>query len=160
MSLNIDKNKWNVKVGFTCGAFDLLHAGHVLMLEEARTVCDHLIVAVQSDPSEDRPEKNAPIQTHEERILQVKAIKFVDEVVVYDTEADLITLLQEINPDVRILGADHKGKKYTGWELPITPFFNSRDHGYSTSELRKRIFDIEYEKWKEFEWPERGNDVY
>ena len=151
------KNKWNVRVGFTCGAFDLLHAGHVLMLEEARGACDYLIVAVQSDPSIDRATKNKPIQTHEERIIQVKGVRHVDEVVTYDTEGDLIELLKQINPDVRILGADHKGKKFTGWELPISVFFNTRDHGYSTSELRSRIY--EEEKKKDM-WPYTGNDVY
>ncbi len=152
-----------MRVGFTCGAFDLLHAGHVLMLEEARRACDYLIVGVQSDPSIDREEKNSPIQSHEERIIQVRGIKHVDEVVTYDTERDLIKLLQNIGPDVRILGADHKGKKFTGWELPIAVFFNSRDHGYSTSELRKRIYEEELKKQEHNEkgqWPCCGNDVY
>ena len=158
-----DYNRWNMKVGFTCGAFDLLHAGHVLMLEEAKSACDYLIVGVQSDPSLDRAEKNSPIQTHEERIIQVKGIKFVDEVATYDTEADLVALLQKLNPDVRILGADHKGKKFTGWELPIAVFFNTRDHGYSTSELRNRIYQEEAKKndnSPDVKWPCCGNDVY
>ena len=158
-----DYNRWNMKVGFTCGAFDLLHAGHVLMLEEAKSACDYLIVGVQSDPSLDRAEKNSPIQTHEERIIQVKGIKFVDEVATYDTEADLVALPQKLNPDVRILGADHKGKKFTGWELPIAVFFNTRDHGYSTSELRNRIYQEEAKKndnSPDVKWPCCGNDVY
>ncbi len=152
-----------MRVGFTCGAFDLLHAGHVLMLEEAREACDYLIVGVQSDPSIDRPEKNSPIQSHEERIIQVRGVKHVDEVVTYDTEAGLVELLQKLNPDVRILGADHKGKKFTGWELPIAVFFNSRDHGYSTSELRDRIYQEEAKKrivHDGAKWPCCGNDVY
>ena len=157
MIVHEEKNKWNVRVGFTCGAFDLLHAGHVLMLEEARSACDYLIVGVQSDPSTDRPTKNSPIQAHEERIIQVKGVRHVDEVVTYDTESDLIELLKQINPDVRILGADHKGKKYTGWQLPIEVFFNTRDHGYSTSELRKRIYEKEADR---LAWPCCGNDVY
>ena len=137
-----DKNKRN-KVGFTCGAFDLLHAGHIIMLEEARSVCDHLIVAVQSDPSLDRPSKNKPIQTYEERILQVKAIKHVDEIMLYDTESDLVECLKRLKPDVRIIGIDHKGKKFTGWDLPTPFYYNSRDHDYSTSELRRRIYQAE-----------------
>ena len=161
--MTTEQNRWNMRVGFTCGAFDLLHAGHVLMLEEAREACDYLIVGVQSDPSIDRPEKNSPIQSHEERIIQVRGIKFVDEVVTYNTEDDLIQLLQKISPDVRILGADHKGKKFTGWQLPIAVFFNTRDHGYSTSELRARIYKEEAKKndnGLDVKWPCCGNDVY
>ena len=131
------------RIGFTCGAFDLLHAGHALMLEEAKSRCNYLIVGVQSDPSIDRPEKNKPIQTYEERIIMVKAIKFVDEVVSYDTEDDLIKLLQDLNPDVRILGADWEGKNFTGHNLPIECYFNSRNHNWSTSDLRKRVYDVE-----------------
>lgn len=140
------RDQWNVKVGFTCGAFDILHTGHALMLEEAKSVCDYLIVGVQSDPSIDRTSKNRPVQSFEERIMMVKAIKFVDEVVLYDTEKDLVDLLQRLKPDIRILGADWEGKKYTGCELPIEPFFNSRNHSYSSSSLRKRIAYAELEK--------------
>ena len=148
-----------MKVGITFGAFDLLHAGHTLMLEEAKSVCDYLIVGVQSDPSNDRKDKNKPIQSYEERILQVKAIKYVDEVQLYDSEEDLINLLKKLNPDVRIIGMDHKGKKFTGWEMPIELYFNSRDHGWSTSELRERIYKVESEKRGD-DWPFHGNDVY
>tara|TARA_A100000164_G_C21755739_1_gene699205 strand:- start:2 stop:502 length:501 start_codon:yes stop_codon:yes gene_type:complete len=130
-------------IGFTCGAFDLLHAGHALMLAEAREQCDHLIVAVQSDPSIDRPEKNAPIQSYEERLTMIRAIRWVDEVVTYDTESDLYALLQKILPDIRIVGADWKDKEYTGFDLPIKVYFNSRDHSWSTSDLRKRVYDAE-----------------
>jgi glycerol-3-phosphate cytidylyltransferase len=140
------RDQWNVKVGFTCGAFDILHTGHALMLEEAKSVCDYLIVGVQSDPSIDRADKNRPVQSFEERIMMVKAIRFVDEVVLYDTEKDLVDLLQRLKPDIRILGADWEGKKYTGCELPIEPFFNSRNHSYSSSSLRKRIAYAELEK--------------
>jgi len=133
------RNKWNMKVGFTCGAFDVLHTGHVLMLEEAKSVCDYLIVGVQSDPNIDRPGKNTPVQSYEERIITVKAIKYVDEIVLYDTEDDLVDLLTKLKPDIRILGADWQGKKYTGCQLPIEPYFNSRNHNYSSSSLRKRI---------------------
>ena len=136
----------NKIIGITFGSFDLCHYGHALMFEECKEYCDYLIVGVQSDPSIDRPEKNRPIQSYEERIGIVSSIKFVDEVVTYDTEADLIEILKNIQPDVRILGADHEGKLYTGHELPIKCIFNSRDHGYSTSELRKRVFEAEKSK--------------
>jgi glycerol-3-phosphate cytidylyltransferase len=137
------RTQWNMRVGFTCGAFDILHAGHVLMLKEAKGACDYLVVGVQSDPSIDRSNKNMPIQSYDERILMVEAIKYVDEIILYDTETDLINLLQRLKPDVRILGADWEGKKYTGWDLPIEPYFNSRNHSYSSSSLRKRIFQAE-----------------
>lgn len=130
-------------IGITFGSFDLCHYGHVLMFEECKQYCDYLIVGVQSDPSIDRPDKNSPIQSHEERLGLVSSIKFVDEVKPYSTESDLIDVLKEVNPDVRILGVDHKGKEFTGHDLPIKCIFNSRDHGYSTSELRKRVVDSE-----------------
>tara|TARA_B100001113_G_C21017891_1_gene582225 strand:- start:62 stop:475 length:414 start_codon:yes stop_codon:yes gene_type:complete len=133
----------NKIVGITFGSFDLCHYGHALMFEECKQYCDYLIVGVQSDPSIDRPEKNSPIQSHKERLGIVSSIKFVDEVKPYDTESDLIKVLKEVNPDVRILGADHEGTEFTGHELPIKCIFNSRDHGYSTSELRKRVFEAE-----------------
>ena len=136
----------NKIVGITFGSFDLCHYGHALMFEECKEYCDYLIVGVQSDPSIDRPEKNSPIQSHKERLGIVSSIKFVDEVKPYDTESDLIKVLKEVKPDVRILGADHQGTEFTGHELPIKCIFNSRDHGYSTSELRKRIFEAEKKK--------------
>ena len=138
--------KKNKIVGITFGSFDLCHYGHALMFEECKKYCDYLIVGVQSDPSIDRPEKNRPVQSHEERIGIVSSLKFVDEVVTYDTEADLIKVLKDIQPDIRILGADHEGKPFTGHELPIKCIFNSRDHGYSTSELRIRVFEAEKSK--------------
>ena len=129
-----------MKIGFTCGAFDLLHAGHILMLKEARTMCDYLVVGVQTDPSVDRPSKNKPIQNFDERIMQVQAIKYVDEVMVYDTEKRLIELLKDLKPNIRIVGADWKGKKFTGHDLPIEVYFNSRDHDWSTNDLRMRVY--------------------
>jgi len=129
-----------MKIGFTCGAFDLLHAGHILMLKEARTMCDYLVVGVQTDPSVDRPSKNKPIQNFDERIMQVQAIKYVDEVMVYDTEKRLVELLKDLKPNIRIVGADWKGKKFTGHDLPIEVYFNSRDHDWSTSDLRMRVY--------------------
>ena len=136
-----------MKLGFTCGAFDLLHAGHVLMLKEAKSVCDKLVVGLQIDPSIDRPEKNVPIQDLQERYTQLEAVKYIDEIVIYETESDLLGLLVEIKPDVRILGADHKGKEFTGKELEIELYFNSRNHSYSSSDLRKRIFLEERKIW-------------
>jgi len=137
------------KVGFTCGAFDLCHAGHARMFKECKEVCDYLIVAVQSDPSLDRPSKNKPVQAYEERIEMVKAIRYVDEVVTYDTEADLVELLKKIKPDIRILGADWQDKEYTGKDLGIPAYFNSRNHNLSTSELRMRVYEAEKRKLEE-----------
>jgi len=132
--------------GITFGSFDLCHYGHVLMFEECKQYCNYLIVGVQSDPSIDRPEKNSPIQSHAERMGIVSSLKFVDEVIPYNTESDLIKVLKKVNPDVRILGADHEGTEYNGHELPIKCIFNTRDHGYSTSELRKRVYEAEKKK--------------
>ena len=109
------------------------------MLEEAKSQCDWLVVGLQSDPSADRKEKNKPVQDLKEREIQLSAIKFVDEIIIYNTEKDLMNLLQKLRPDVRIIGADHREKKFTGWQLPFELYFNSRDHSYSTSELRKRV---------------------
>lgn len=135
-----------MKTGFTCGAFDLLHAGHVLMLEEAKSFCDYLIVGLHSDPTLDRPEKNRPIQSLQERLIQVRAVKFVDLVVIYDTESDLIGLLKALKPDLRIIGADYVNKTFTGDDLGIETKFNSRNHSFSSSELRKRIQEAENRK--------------
>lgn len=129
--------------GFTCGAFDLLHAGHALMLKECRDHCDYLIVGLQKDPSIDRSNKNKPVQSYEERDIMIKSIKWVDTVVYYDTESDLYELLQKLDIDIRIIGDDWRGKKYTGWDLKIPVAFNSRDHGYSTSALRERVYHAE-----------------
>lgn len=125
--------------GFTAGAFDLLHAGHYMMFKEAKEQCDHLTVFLQSDPSIDRPLKNKPIESVEERMIKLEACKYVDDIIVYDTEADLLRLVKEFGWDVRIIGADHKGKPFTGDELPIKVYFNSRDHTYSTTDLRRRV---------------------
>jgi len=113
------------------------------MLEEARTVCDHLIVGLQIDPSLDRKNKNRPIQSLKERKIQLGAVRYVDEIVEYKTESDLYKLLKELEPDVRIIGADHRGKEFTGFDLPPIVFFNTRDHKWSTTELRERIYEQE-----------------
>ena len=134
------------KVGFTAGAFDLCHAGHMLMFEEAKTQCDYFIVGLQSDPTIDRPEaKNKPIMSLKEQMIILKGIKYIDEIVEYDTEADLLKLLTEntLGIDVRILGVEYKDKPYTGRELPLPVYFNSRDHGYSTTELRHRVYEAQ-----------------
>ena len=129
-----------MKKGITFGAFDLFHAGHVLMLEEARTVCDYLIVGLQTDPSLDRDTKNTPVQSIEERQIQVLGCKHVDEVVIYEREADLLEILKTKDWDVRILGDEYKDKHFTGREEFLDKcYFNSRTHKFSTSELRERV---------------------
>jgi glycerol-3-phosphate cytidylyltransferase len=137
------------KVGFTAGAFDLCHAGHMMMFEEAREQCDYLIVGLHSDPSLDRPDtKNKPIMSVEERLIILKSIRYIDEIVVYDTEADLLKILTEnpYNIDIRVLGVEYKEKPYTGRDLPVPVYYNTRDHGYSTTELRQRVYQAEKEK--------------
>lgn len=131
------------KIGFTCGAFDVTHAGHYLMFEECRRNCDYLIVGLHSDPTIDRPEKNKPIQSKDERMIQLKACKYIDAIVEYDTEFDLYGILQKINPHVRFVGEDWRGRKFTGYDLPIKIFYNSRGHNYSSTNLRRRIFEAE-----------------
>uniref|UniRef100_A0A6C0J5F9 Cytidyltransferase-like domain-containing protein n=1 Tax=viral metagenome TaxID=1070528 RepID=A0A6C0J5F9_9ZZZZ len=146
MFLNIESfnTKYkNKKIGFTCSCFDLLHSGHCIMLKDAKEQCDILIVGLQTDPTIDRPEKNKPIQTFEERKIMIETIKYVDEVITYSTEKDLYDLLVLLNPDVRIIGSDWCNKKYTGYELPITMYWHKRTHSWSTSELRKRVYERE-----------------
>jgi len=131
-----------MQIGFTAGAFDLLHAGHVLMLQEAAEQCDYLIVGLHTDPTIDRPDtKNRPIQSVFERYVQLKALSVVNEIIPYETEQDLLTLLSTMNIDVRIIGEDYVDKEFTGSDLPIYVYYNSRNHNLSTSELRKRIKD-------------------
>ena len=134
------------KKGFTCGAFDLLHTGHALMLKGCKDHCDYLIVGLQRDASIDRPDKNRPVQEYEEREIMLSSIKYVDEIVHYDTEEDLEILLRSLPIDIRIIGADWKGKEYTGHELSIPVVFNKRDHDYSTSNLRRRVYESELKK--------------
>jgi len=129
-----------MKKGITFGAFDLFHAGHILMLEEAKTVCDYLIVAIQSDPSLDRETKNSPVQSVEEREIQVSSCRYVDEVIIYDREADLLEILDTFSWDVRILGDEYQNKDFTGREKYLDKcYFNKRPHSFSTSELRNRV---------------------
>ena len=132
-----------MKVGFTCSTFDLLHAGHVMMLREAKTVCDYLIVGLQTDPAIDRPEKNSPVQTLVERYIQLQAIEYVDEIVPYQTEQDLEDILNMFPINVRILGEEYKNGKFTGRAIcakrGIELYYNKRDHRVSSSDLRKRV---------------------
>jgi len=131
------------KIGFTCSTFDLLHAGHVTMLEEAKRHCDFLIVGLQNDPTLDRPEKNAPVQSIVERQIQLAAVKYVDEIVIYNTEQDLIDLLLTLPIDVRVLGDEYKNKDFTGKDIAKQRgskiIYNGRDHSFSSSSLRKRV---------------------
>ena len=131
------------KIGFTCSTFDLLHAGHVTMLEEAKRHCDFLIVGLQNDPTLDRPEKNAPVQSIVERQIQLAAVKYVDEIVIYNTEQDLIDLLLTLPIDVRVLGDEYKSKDFTGKDIAKQRgskiIYNGRDHSFSSSSLRKRV---------------------
>jgi len=133
--------KMHKKIGFTCGAFDLLHAGHVVMLQEARSKCDHLIVGLQTDPSIDRPEKNRPIQSMYERYIQLSAVRYVDEIIPYDTEQSLLDLLESTKIDIRFVGEDYKDKSFTGDNLPIKVIYTNRKHSFSTTSLRKRIHE-------------------
>jgi glycerol-3-phosphate cytidylyltransferase len=134
-------------VGFTCSTFDLFHAGHVVMLEEAKRHCDHLIVGIQLDPTLDRSNKNKPIQSIVERQIQVKSCKYVDEVVTYSTEKELEDLLKILPIDVRILGVEYMDKEFTGKQIcqdrGIKIYFNSRDHSFSSSDLRLRVYEAE-----------------
>ena len=132
-----------MKIGLTASTFDLLHAGHVAMLREAKSVCDHLICALQVDPSVDRDNKNAPVQSIVERQAQLSAIKYVDEVIIYCTEADLCDIMNMYQINVRILGEEYRDKDFTGKDeckrRGIQLHFNKRDHRFSTSDLRMRV---------------------
>jgi glycerol-3-phosphate cytidylyltransferase len=136
-----------MKVGFTCSTFDLLHAGHIQMLREAKENCDYLICGLQVDPSVDRAEKNSPIQTVVERYTQLKAVGYVDEIIPYGTESDLEDILSMYHIDVRILGEEYREKDFTGKDIckkrGIQLYFNKRDHRFSSSDLRKRVAERE-----------------
>ncbi len=136
-----------MKVGITFSAFDLLHAGHIKMLEEAKRNCDYLICGLQTDPTIDRPEKNKPVQTVVERYIQLKACKHVDEIVPYATEQDLEDILRAFKIDVRIVGEEYKEVNFTGRALceesGIDLYFNKRNHRFSSSGLRREVFKKE-----------------
>ena len=136
-----------MRVGFTCSTFDLLHAGHVQMLRDAKEQCDYLICALQLDPSVDRKEKNSPIQTVVERYTQLKAVGYVDEIIPYQTECDLMDILSLYHIDVRILGEEYRDKEFTGKDIcrkrDIELYFNKRDHRFSSSDLRNRVCEVD-----------------
>jgi len=136
-----------MKIGFTCSTFDLLHSGHIQMLRESKTQCDYLICGLQVDPSLDRPEKNKPIQTLVERHIQLSAVEYVDEIIPYQSEEDLEDILNMFNVDVRIIGEEYKDKPFTGRDIcnkkGIDIYYNKRSHRFSSSGLRKKIYDIE-----------------
>jgi len=139
-----------MRIGLTASTFDLLHAGHVSMLREAKSQCDYLIAALQVDPSLDRSEKNPPVQTIVERQAQLHAVKYVDEVIVYCTERDLLDIINMYPIDVRILGEEYRLKDFTGKDecrnRGIQIYFNKRDHRFSSSDLRKRVCDVPSER--------------
>lgn len=144
---NIKDKYKGKKIGFTCSCFDLLHTGHLIMLQDARKHCDVLIIGLQTDPTIDRPEKNKPIQNFIERKTMIDSIKYIDEIIDYATESDLYKILETLKPDVRIIGSDWKGKEYTGHDIEHIPIhWHERTHNYSTSNLRKRIFEAEVNK--------------
>jgi glycerol-3-phosphate cytidylyltransferase len=137
-------------VGVTASTFDLLHAGHCTMLREAKDHCDHLVCALQVDPSIDRVEKNAPVQTLVERWMQLQSVKYVDEIIPYQTEDDLRDILQMFDFDVRVIGQEYKSQKFTGRDIceqrGIEIYYNKRDHRFSTSDLRNRVYEAEKSK--------------
>jgi glycerol-3-phosphate cytidylyltransferase len=141
-----------LKIGITFSQFDLMHAGHVAMLAEARNHCDYLIAGLQNNATWDRPEKNAPVQSIVERQITLSACRFVDEIVVYNTEKDLEDILLTLPVDVRILGVEYMEKDFTGRAIcerrGIELVFNGRDHSFSSSSLRKRVADAENNKGK------------
>jgi|TARA_A200000159_G_scaffold19364_1_gene15946 glycerol-3-phosphate cytidylyltransferase len=135
------------RVGFTCSTFDLLHAGHVQMLREAKAQCDYLICGLQVDPSNDRPGKNSPVQSIVERYTQLKAVSYVDEIIPYGTEKDLEDILELYTINVRILGEEYRDKEFTGKDIcrrrDIELYFNNRDHRFSSSNLRASVIESE-----------------
>ena len=144
------KNKTRMIIGITFSAFDLLHAGHIKMLEEAKRQCDYLICGLQTDPSINRPNKNKPVQSIVERYIQLKGCRYVDEIVPYATEQDLEDILKTFKIDVRIIGEEYANKRFTGRDYcekqGIKLFFNRRDHRFSSSGLRREVNQKELSK--------------
>jgi glycerol-3-phosphate cytidylyltransferase len=128
-----------MKVGFTCSSFDLLHSGHIMMLEECADNCDKLIIGLNVNPCK---RGKYPVQNVVERYVQLKALRYVDEIIPYNTEEELVDLLQLMRPDIRFIGDDYKGKTFTGDELSIEVFYNTREHRFSSSELKERTKDV------------------
>jgi len=127
------------KIGFVCGSFDIIHPGYIKMFKDAKNHCDELVVGLQTDPTIDRKEKCKPIQTYKERKLILESIRYVDKIIKYATEKDLLKLLKKLNPDIRILGTDYKNKPFTGKELAIKIYWHKRDHNYSATKLKQKI---------------------
>ena len=136
-----------MRVGFTCSSWDLLHAGHIQMLREAKEQCDYLLVGLQTDPTLDRPNKNQPVQTIVERYTQLKGVRYIDEIIPYAAEKDLEDILTMYHIDVRILGEEYRDLDFTGKDIckkrGIQLYFNKRDHRFSSSDLRKRVAERE-----------------
>jgi glycerol-3-phosphate cytidylyltransferase len=143
-------DKINRTIGITCSTFDLLHSGHIIMLEECKKYCDYLICALQVDPTIDRPEKNKPIQSLVERYIQLDAVSHVDKIIPYNTEEELITIFSSLDLNVRIIGEEYKNKEFTGKEIcqkrNISMVYNKREHDFSSSNLRERIYTQELNK--------------
>ena len=143
-------DKQNQTIGITCSTFDLLHAGHIIMLEECKKYCDYLICALQVDPTLDRVEKNKPIQSLVERYIQLDSVQYVDKIIPYSTEEELITIFSSLDLDVRIIGEEYKDTNFTGKDVclkrGIKLIYNKRDHDFSTSSLRQRIYTQESAK--------------
>lgn len=139
-----------MRVGITCSCFDLFHAGHIKMLQEAKEECDYLIVALQTDPTIDRPNKNKPIQSLVERYIQVSACKYVDEIIPYQTEAELEEIFSSFKLDVRIIGGDYLNRDFTAKDICVNRgieiYYNKRDHNFSSTELKNRIRDARMER--------------
>ena len=133
-----------MKKGFTCGSFDIIHWGQIEMFEECKKICDYLIVGLQTDSTLDRSEKRKPIHPVEKRKKVLEAIRYIDEVIIYKTDKDLYNLLEKLigekRIDIRIIGADWKDKEYVGKNLPIKVYFNKRNHNWSTTALREKIY--------------------
>ena len=140
MGASVWREKEGIRIiGFVASCFDMLHAGHCLYLQEARSVCDYLIAALQEDPTIDRPHKNKPIQSLKEREIQLRSNRYVDEIITYKTEKDLEEVLQKIKPDIRIVGSDAKGSSITGEEYCKNIYYHNRGHNFSSTELKNRI---------------------
>ena len=137
-------------IGITCSTFDLLHAGHIIMLEECKKYCDYLICALQVDPTIDRSEKNKPIQSLVERYIQLNAVQYVDKIIPYTTEEELISIFSSLDLDVRIIGEEYKDTEFTAKNIcqkrGIKLVYNKRDHDFSTTNLRERIYNQESNK--------------
>jgi glycerol-3-phosphate cytidylyltransferase len=148
-----------MKIGITFSTFDLLHAGHICMLKEAKSKCDYLICGLHVDPQIERPQKNAPVQSIVERYAQLSEVKCVDEIIPYNLEKDLHDILLSYDINVRIIGSDYKDVEFSGKDIceekAIEIYYNSRDHNFSSTELRKRIHKAEEAKKETLEEKEK-----